>query len=265
MFCSTIRHIKFVQTYRFTLNQFSKTTKAYTYLPKYNRLRDVSKTLKIPRQALLRELVLKSRGRFYCKFIDIWFEFRSMNDIIVPFEVVEQLINSRYKKHLLEKELTPILRDNFNSNKPSQNSKKLNSVHTVSNTSRSAKPSLPVVCILGHYNHGKTTILDAFAGTTIAPNEKHGITQEVRTRRILLHTTTTTTTTEFNIQSQSQPEIPVNAETLAVTLVDTPGQDIFFRMRNYGAAVADIVLLVIGLDEGICPQTEECIGILESL
>ena len=48
---------------------------------------------------------------------------------------------------------------------------------------------------------------------------------------------------------------------LKVTLVDTPGQDIFFRMRNYGADVADIAALVVAVDQGVSPQTEESIGL----
>ena len=50
-----------------------------------------------------------------------------------------------------------------------------------------------------------------------------------------------------------------------MTVVDTPGQDIFYRMRNYGAAVADVAVLLVDIDEGYCQQTEECIGIIEGL
>lgn len=50
-----------------------------------------------------------------------------------------------------------------------------------------------------------------------------------------------------------------------VTIIDTPGQEIFYRMRNYGAAVADIGVLVVACDDGVCTQTQECIGILEQL
>ena len=50
-----------------------------------------------------------------------------------------------------------------------------------------------------------------------------------------------------------------------VTIIDTPGQEIFYRMRNYGAAVADIGVLVVACDDGVKMQTEECIGILEDL
>lgn len=94
--------------------------------------------------------------------------------------------------------------------------------------------------MLGHFNHGKTTLLDNLAGTNFVSIEKHGITQIIRTRT-------------------------VGIDSVPVTIVDTPGQDIFYRMRNYGASVADLVVLVVALDDGICPQTEECIGVAESI
>lgn len=94
--------------------------------------------------------------------------------------------------------------------------------------------------MLGHFNHGKTTLLDSLAGTNFVSLEKHAITQIIRTR---------------TVEIGGRP----------VTIVDTPGQDIFYRMRNYGAAVADFVVLVVAVDDGICPQTEECIGVAEGI
>jgi translation initiation factor IF-2 len=52
---------------------------------------------------------------------------------------------------------------------------------------------------------------------------------------------------------------------LMTTFVDTPGQDIFYRMRNYGTTVADMIVLVVSAQDGICDQTKECIGIVESM
>lgn len=50
-----------------------------------------------------------------------------------------------------------------------------------------------------------------------------------------------------------------------MTLVDTPGQEIFYRMRNYGAGVADMALLLVALNDGVCNQTQESIGALEDM
>jgi translation initiation factor IF-2 len=80
------------------------------------------------------------------------------------------------------------------------------------------------------FAYTKTTIY-LHAGTDYCSIEKHGITQVIRTKTI-------------HIQGRD------------FTIVDTPGQDIFFRMRNYGASVADLVVLVVAADDGICPQTE---------
>lgn len=57
----------------------------------------------------------------------------------------------------------------------------------------------------------------------------------------------------------------VTINDVSFTFIDTPGQEIFYRMRNAGASIADAVLLVIAADTGVCKQTEECIGILESV
>eukprot|EP01034_Spumella_vulgaris_P028197 gene28197-35013_t len=59
--------------------------------------------------------------------------------------------------------------------------------------------------------------------------------------------------------------MPKSADDDMVTFVDTPGQEIFYRMRDYGAAIADLALLVVSAEDGICQQTEESVGILESL
>ena len=97
-----------------------------------------------------------------------------------------------------------------------------------------------VIVFLGHFNHGKTTLLDALAGTDYCSIEKHGITQTIRTKTVLVND-------------------------VRCTIVDTPGQDIFFRMRNYGASVADLVVLVVAADDGICEQTKESIGIADEI
>lgn len=80
----------------------------------------------------------------------------------------------------------------------------------------------------------------------------HSCTQVVRSRLVSLQTPSS--------KPSSDPYCPNR-----MTLIDTPGQDIFYRMRNYGAAVADIGVLVVSAKGGVCDQTEESIGILEQL
>lgn len=96
----------------------------------------------------------------------------------------------------------------------------------------------PVVVVLGHVDHGKTTLLDWIRKTKTAEKEAGGITQSI-----------------------GAYEIIHNGE--RITFFDTPGHEAFRAMRLRGAAVADLAILVIAADEGSKPQTEESIKILE--
>lgn len=96
----------------------------------------------------------------------------------------------------------------------------------------------PVIVVMGHVDHGKTTLLDAIRKTNIAGEEAGGITQSIGA---------------YQIEYKDQ----------AITFIDTPGHEAFTAMRSRGANVADVAILVIAADDGIKPQTLEAIGILE--
>lgn len=100
----------------------------------------------------------------------------------------------------------------------------------------------PVVAVLGHVDHGKTSLLDAIRKTSIAEREKGGITQKIGASSIkLIH----------------------EGEKRTITFIDTPGHEAFSQMRGRGAQVADLALLVIASTEGLKPQTKESIEILK--
>lgn len=96
----------------------------------------------------------------------------------------------------------------------------------------------PVVAVLGHVDHGKTTLLDAIRKTNIAAREVGGITQKIGAYQI---------------------EVLGDAGSRKITFIDTPGHEAFLAMRSRGVAAADIAILVIAANEGIKPQTKESI------
>lgn len=95
----------------------------------------------------------------------------------------------------------------------------------------------PIVVVVGHVDHGKTTLLDAIRKTNVAAREAGGITQAVGA---------------YEIEHGGKP----------LTFIDTPGHEAFISMRSRGASIADLAILVVAGDDGVKPQTKESIRIL---
>lgn len=113
------------------------------------------------------------------------------------------------------------------------------SAHKIHELSSDAVSRAPIVAMMGHVDHGKTSLLDAILKMKVADDEAGGITQSIRAYQTV-HSGRT------------------------ITLLDTPGHEAFAALRQHGAALTDVVIIVVAADDGVKPQTVEAIRFARS-
>src|SRR3990172_7868911 len=102
----------------------------------------------------------------------------------------------------------------------------------------------PIVAVLGHVDHGKTTLLDKIRKTRVAEKEVGMITQKIGAYQV-------------------EVEVGKENERKKITFIDTPGHEAFAKMRQRGARITDLAILVVASDDGVMPQTKESIKYLQ--
>jgi len=114
----------------------------------------------------------------------------------------------------------------------------------------------PIVSVLGHVDHGKTTLLDFIRGSTIASKEAGGITQHIGATEIPIEIIE-------NICGDFIGKLSIQKDIPGLFFIDTPGHEAFTSLRKRGGALADLAILIVDINEGFKPQTFEALNILK--
>ena len=113
----------------------------------------------------------------------------------------------------------------------------------------------PIIAVLGHVDHGKSSILDRIRSSCIIDNEAGGITQAIGASIVPIDTIK---------KLCSGLKIPINFKIPGLLFIDTPGHEAFTSLRKRGGNLADIAILVVDINEGFKPQTLEAFEILKN-
>src|SRR3989338_7239224 len=114
----------------------------------------------------------------------------------------------------------------------------------------------PIVAVLGHVDHGKTSVLDRIRRTSVSKREAGGITQHIGASEVPADVIE-------GICGEALKRMKVRLKIPGLLFIDTPGHEAFTNLRQRGGSMADIAVLVVDVAQGFQPQTLEAVGILK--
>ena len=114
----------------------------------------------------------------------------------------------------------------------------------------------PIIVVMGHVDHGKTSILDKIKNTTLTATEAGGITQHIGASEVPLSTIS-------KISGELLKKFNINITIPGLLFIDTPGHEAFTNLRRRGGSVADLAILVVDVSKSFEPQTDEALDILK--
>lgn len=175
-------------------------------------------------------------------------------DVGMVLRQAKQLETSlRHDMEPMGPEMVDLLVEQMNLNVKVEQIQSISAKYTQSRSRKSGSEKIqrmPVVTVMGHVDHGKTSLLDALRSSNIAEGEAGGITQRIGAFEVR------TDDSKGNVDKNGSIE---DANQLYATFIDTPGHAAFSAMRAHGATATDIVVLVVAADDGVMPQTVEAV------
>lgn len=225
--------VELTRVYDDTYNDYVKAEKEYTKIRNFKK----SKKHNEKRQANVGEKKEKTNVLYYVPGMTVAQMADGLN--LAYGVVVRKLVELGYMvaaTQSLERDVIEILADEFGftvKDKVSEDITKFEEI-IIEDDPDSLEPRPAIVTIMGHVDHGKTTLLDTIRSAKVASGEAGGITQHIGA---------------YQVKKKDQ----------LITFIDTPGHAAFTEMRARGAEVTDIVVLVVAADDGVMPQTREAI------